>query len=157
MLAGPKRTPMRSVATRYCDNSLEHSLGGASFRRHLAGRVFGPVARAGARFFKNTRRCCRKPNSAQTFIAPGCKYSPDPLALAELEALAGALLAVLLAFAHARIAGQETIFAQAGTQLRVKNRERAGQSHAHRARLAADAATIHGGHHVHLILGAGKF
>src|ERR1700676_5812760 len=78
------------------------------------------------------------------------------LALAELEALAGALLAVLLAFAHARIAGQETIFAQARAQLRVEYRERAGQSHAHRARLAANAATIHGGHHVHLILGAGE-
>src|SRR5580658_9422016 len=34
------------------------------------------------------------------------------LALAELEALAGALLPVLLAFAHARIARQETVLAQ---------------------------------------------
>jgi hypothetical protein len=37
------------------------------------------------------------------------------LTLAELEALAGALLPVLLAFLHARIARQETVLAQART------------------------------------------
>ena len=36
------------------------------------------------------------------------------LALAELEALAGALLPVLLAFLHARIARQEPVLAQTG-------------------------------------------
>ena len=42
------------------------------------------------------------------------------LALAELEALAGALLPVLLAFLHARIARQESVFAQARAQLWIE-------------------------------------
>src|SRR5579864_3382164 len=66
------------------------------------------------------------------------------LALAELEALAGALLPVLLAFLHARIAGQKAILAQARAQFRIEERQRAGKPHAHRARLSADAAAVHG-------------
>src|SRR5580692_11759883 len=71
------------------------------------------------------------------------------LALAELEALAGTLLPVLLAFLHARIAGQKTILAQARSQLRIEDRQRARKPHAHRAGLSADAAAIHRGHNVH--------
>jgi hypothetical protein len=48
------------------------------------------------------------------------------LALAELEALAGALLPVFFAFLHARIARQKTVLAQTRAQLRIENRQRAG-------------------------------
>ena len=41
------------------------------------------------------------------------------LALAELEALAGALLPVLLALLHARIARQETVAAQSDAQVSI--------------------------------------
>ena len=44
------------------------------------------------------------------------------VALGELEALAGAFLAVLLAFLHARIAGEKTVRAQRGTKFRVETR-----------------------------------
>src|ERR1700730_2687173 len=66
------------------------------------------------------------------------------LTLAELEALAGALLPVLLAFLHARIARQKTVLAQARAQFRIEERQRAGKPHAHRARLPTHAAAIHG-------------
>ena len=42
------------------------------------------------------------------------------LALAELEALAGALLPVLLALLHPRIARQETVAAQSDAQVSIK-------------------------------------
>src|SRR3990172_6896146 len=63
------------------------------------------------------------------------------LTLRELEALAGALLPVLLALAHPRVARQKTVFAQAVAQLWVKERERPRKPHAHGAGLPACAAT----------------
>src|SRR6266849_341687 len=78
---------------------------------------------------------------------PGAKK----LALRELEALARALLSVLLAFLHARIARQKSVLAQRRTQLWIELRDRPRQSHAHGAGLAANAATMRGHNHVHLV------
>src|ERR1019366_5113519 len=66
------------------------------------------------------------------------------LALAELEALAGALLPVLFAFLHARITRQKPVFAQARAQFRLEDRQRAGKPHAQGARRSTHAATVHG-------------
>ena len=79
------------------------------------------------------------------------------LALGELEALACALLAVLLAFLHAGIASQKTVLAQRGTQFRVEAADGARQSHAHRSGLPANAAALGGAHHVDLVHQAGEF
>src|SRR3984885_7574268 len=82
--------------------------------RLLAGREFVPVSRdiAGA----NPKTKGPRPNR---------------LALAELEALAGALLPVLFAFLHARIARQKSVLAQPGAQFRIEDGQRAGKPHAH--------------------------
>src|SRR5260370_33317397 len=58
------------------------------------------------------------------------------LTLRELEALARALLSVLLAFLHSRIARQKSVLAQ---------------RRAHRASLSAHAAAMRRHHHVHLV------
>src|SRR5438270_7961342 len=73
------------------------------------------------------------------------------LTLRELEALARALLPVLLAFFHSRVARQESVLAQRRPQLRIEPRNRSRQSHAHRARLAAHSAAMRGHHHIHLV------
>src|SRR5712692_2198028 len=87
----------------------------------------------------------------------GCGTELIGLALAVLEALAGALLPVLLAFLHARIARQKTVLAQACAQLRVEPRQRPRQSHAHRAGLPAGPAAFCRGPHVHLVQRFGEF
>src|SRR5208282_1531128 len=79
------------------------------------------------------------------------------LTLGKLEALASALLAVLLAFLHAGIAGQKAVLAKSGTQFRVKEADGAGESHAHRAGLPANSATLSRGDNVHLFGDAGEF
>src|SRR5271155_2523993 len=92
-------------------------------------------------------------------LGPASLRKPDrkKLALAELEPPASALLPVLLAFLHARVARQESIFAQAGTQIRVQLRERAGKSHAHGPGLPAHAAALHRGFHFHLVVHLREF
>jgi hypothetical protein len=65
------------------------------------------------------------------FKSPG-----DSLALRELEAPAGFLLAVFLALDDARIAGQETFFLENGAQIRLVIDKRLGKAVAHGARLA---------------------
>src|SRR5258708_12141597 len=70
--------------------------------------------------------------------------SPEPqkLTLRELEAFARALLSVLLAFLHARVARQKSVLAQRRPQLRIEPRNRPRQSHAHRAGFSAHAAAV---------------
>src|SRR5882672_4628905 len=97
----------------------------------LAGREFAASRKAG-----RGRTCC--------------------LTLAELEALAGALLPVFLAFLHARIARQKTVLAQPCAEFWIEDGERAGKPHAQRAGLAADAAAIHSGHDIHRIRRLGE-
>src|SRR5712691_8533230 len=78
------------------------------------------------------------------------------LTLRELEALARALLSVLLALLHTRVARQKTVLAQRGPQLRIEPRNRARQSHAHRAGLPASAAAMRGHHDIDLLRQARK-
>src|ERR1700674_5861557 len=79
------------------------------------------------------------------------------LPLAELEALARALLPVLLALAHARIARQEAVLPQSRAQIGIEYRQRARKAHAYRAGLPAHATAVDRGHDVHLVAGVGKF
>src|SRR5208337_1427520 len=78
------------------------------------------------------------------------------LTLGELEALACALLAVFLAFLHTGIAGQKAVLAKCRTQLRIEAADGAGESHAHRAGLSANAATLRRGHDIHLLRDAAE-
>src|SRR5438067_5522869 len=70
------------------------------------------------------------------------------LPLAELEALAGALLPVLLALFAARIAREQAFALQLFAQLGVELDERAGNAQLHRACLSVHAAAGHRGQHV---------
>src|SRR5712664_4132639 len=114
---------------------------GGGSRRHrtascrlLAGRDLGRSARA------------HPPEFARAGLRP-----PEKLTLRELEALARALLSVLLAFLHSRIARQKSVLAQRRAQLWIEPRNGPRQSHAHRASLPAYAATMCRHHHVHLV------
>src|SRR5260370_1630386 len=64
------------------------------------------------------------------------------LTLAELEALSCALLAVFLAFSHARIASEKSVVSQSLAQIRIQNRKRPRKPHAHGACLPPNAAAI---------------
>src|SRR6195256_1629648 len=79
---------------------------------------------------------------------------PQKLTLRELEALTRALLSVLLAFLHSRIARQKSVFPQRRPQLRIESRNRTRQSHAHRPCLPAHAAAMRRHHHVYLVVTA---
>src|ERR1019366_4813706 len=63
------------------------------------------------------------------------------LTLRELEALTCTLLAVLLAFLHARVASEEAFGLHLAAEFRVEELESAGEAHADCIRLAMDAAT----------------
>src|ERR1700732_2189534 len=63
----------------------------------------------------------------------------DGLALRELEAPAGFLLAVFLALDDARVAGQETFFLENGAQIRLVIDKSLGKPGAHGARSAGGA------------------
>src|SRR5258707_5934104 len=76
---------------------------------------------------------------------------PNSLTLRELEALACALLPVLLAFLHTGVARQKSILAKSRTKLGIKAADRAGESHANRSRLPAHAATLGRGHNIDLL------
>src|SRR6202040_3290144 len=84
------------------------------------------------------------------------RVPPENLALAELEALAGALLPVLLALLHARIARQKAVLAKARAQFRIEQRQRGGKAHAPPARLSAYAAALPGCDDVHGSGGLGE-
>src|SRR5437588_2499545 len=70
------------------------------------------------------------------------------LPLAELEALAGALLPVLLALFAARIAREQAFTLQLLAQLGIELDEGAGNTQLHRACLAVHAPAGHRGQHV---------
>src|SRR4029077_1501282 len=98
------------------------------------------------------------PASSKSFNAipfkcpPLVKPHPAPtLPFAELEALARALLPVLLAFLDARVARQEAFLLELRPELDVVLDERARDAEAERARLAGDAAAGDGREHVELV------
>src|SRR4029079_2592996 len=74
-----------------------------------------------------------------------------PLTFTELEALARALLSVLLALLDPRVARQEAFFLQPRPQLEVVLHERARDAEAERAVLSGDAAARDGREDVELI------
>src|SRR6266481_2359034 len=76
---------------------------------------------------------------------------PQELALGELEALARALLSVLFAFLHSRIARQKSVLPQRRTQFWIEPRNRPRQSHAHRSGLPTHTAAVRRHDHVHLV------
>src|SRR6476646_11595922 len=78
------------------------------------------------------------------------------LALRELEAGAGALLAVLLALLHAGIAREETSLLETLAQLHVVELERAGDAVADRAGLAAGTAAVDRHHDVEFVVRLGE-
>src|SRR3990172_472957 len=78
------------------------------------------------------------------------------LAFRPLEALARALLAVLLALLHPRVAGEEAALAELGFQLGIRHHQGPGQPQAHRARLAGAAAAGDADFGVELVGGADK-
>src|SRR5881396_3358501 len=73
------------------------------------------------------------PASSRSFIAIPGKVPPSSLTFTELEALARASHAVLLAFLDARIRRQQAVFLQLLAQLRVVLDQRARDGEAHRA------------------------
>ena len=81
----------------------------------------------------------KKPRNAE---ASGVVQSRDDLAFRELEAAAGAGLAGLLAFLHARIAGEETGLLEDGAEVLVGLDEGAGDAVAQGAGLAGGAAAF---------------
>src|SRR3989304_4292473 len=78
----------------------------------------------------------------QTGCPDTCPLAPETcsLPLRVLEALAGALLAVLLALFHARVPRQKTVLAQRRAQVRVEPCQGARHAHPHRVSLSAGAA-----------------
>src|SRR6266851_5513684 len=110
--------------------------------RQLAGHDLVPASRNGAL----PRGRSKRPRGPLT----------QRLALGELESLSRALLTVLLALLHTRVARQETVLAQRRPQLRIETRNCSRQSHAHRAGLPANAAAIRGHDYVHLVRQARK-
>jgi hypothetical protein len=78
------------------------------------------------------------------------------LALAELEALPRAFLAVFLALSHARIARQKSVGPQPMAQIGIEDGKRAREAHAHRAGLTSHPAAIASCHYVKLVGGIRK-
>src|SRR6187200_287181 len=87
------------------------------------------------------------PASSRSFNAIPFKVPPllTELTLAELEALARALLPVLLAFLDACVARQEPFLLQSRPQLEVVFHQRPRDAEAQRPRLSGDAAAGDGG------------
>src|SRR5439155_10139344 len=81
----------------------------------------------------------------------------DRLPLAELEATAGAALAVLLALLHSAVAGQEAGAAEGDLEAVVVLGQRAAQAHDYGAGLAGRSAAVGVHHHVHLPRDVGDF
>ena len=69
-------------------------------------------------------------------------------ALAELRSFPGSLQAVLLAFLHTRVTGQESGFLQRGSQIRIRFAQSAADSVANSAGLTGQASTVHIDHHI---------
>src|SRR3954470_5272400 len=79
------------------------------------------------------------------------------LSLRELEASPRAALAVLFAFLHAAVAGEEAGVAQGLFERLVEADERAAQAHNDRAGLAGETTARGVDQHVHLATGVGDF
>src|SRR6218665_1603438 len=99
--------------------------------------------------FRVTEMKKRRPRGAPLWVS---RVSSKRLALGELEALAGAGLAGLLALFLAGVTGEVTGLLEGDAKLGIELQKRAGDAMGHRAGLAADAAAgdIHG--HVELVL-----
>src|SRR5690348_15699610 len=97
---------------------------------------------------------CRHP-AGHVFSSPWANWKPL-LTLAELETLPRALLAVLLTFAHARIARKKTVIPESVAQIGIENGKSARNPHAHGARLASNATAIDRGSDVKLAAGIGE-
>src|SRR5208282_587524 len=73
---------------------------------------------------------------------------PKSLPLAELEALSGALLPVLLAFFGARVTGYHALGLELAAQFRIELHKSARDAEAHRIGLSSDSAAADVGQHV---------
>src|SRR6202035_2881786 len=99
-------------------------------RLHAGRDLGGPLARtAGARSYVPSKLGTQQISKQFADLAVQDRDICHRLALGELEALACALLAVLLAFLHAGIASQKSILAQRRTQFRIEHGNRACQAH----------------------------
>src|SRR5579872_2770330 len=90
---------------------------------------------------------------------PLFRLPPGPmetLAFGELEPLARALLAVLLALVLARISSQEAKLLEPGPQFRVELHQGPRNTQTDRARLAGDTAAIGKNHDIELLHGLGR-
>src|ERR1035441_8941356 len=74
--------------------------------------------------------------------------SSNALALAELEPCASALLPVLLAFLHTRVAGHQAFGLEHLAQFGIELDQRAGNAQFDGISLCANAAALDGGHHI---------
>src|SRR3954464_1272245 len=83
------------------------------------------------------RQCRRKRRHSQTPVPVKARVS---LALRELEASAGFLLAVLFPLDDTRVAGEEALALQRRPQIRLVIGERLGEAVTHRPRLAGEPA-----------------
>src|ERR1700730_16425413 len=101
----------------------------------------------------------RETAGARSWAYTSCpaKLNTTRLALGKLEALARALLAVLLAFFHARIASQKPILTQRRAQFRVEHGNGASETHADRSSLSADSTTLGGDDYIHLVVQVREF
>src|ERR1700688_435128 len=126
------------------------------FCRLHAGRDLGGGACAKPPEFEAEYLKTRHPANLETTREYPRSWTAEPhrLALGELEALACPLLAVLLAFLHARIASQKSILAQRRAQFRIEHRNGARQAHANRSSLASDSTALGGDHYIPLIVQA---
>src|SRR6266478_1343466 len=81
---------------------------------------------------------------------------PKTLPLAELEALACALLSVLLTLFGARITRDHALGLQLGAEFSIEQHECARNAQAHRIGLSSDSAAAHVGQHVEVGRGVGR-
>src|ERR1035438_1913359 len=81
-------------------------------------------------------------------LVPSPLVPASALALAELESCASALLTVLLALLHARVAGQQAFGLEHLAQFRVELNQRACNAELDRIGLRSHAAALHRGDHV---------
>src|SRR6202030_3302397 len=125
------------------------------FCRLLAGRDLGGVACAKTPEFEAEYLLNSVPSKSRNHSripAVQDRGILHRLALCELEALARALLAVLFAFLHARIASQKSILAQRRAQFRIEHGNGSSQAHADRSSLPANSTALGGDDHIHLIV-----
>src|SRR5713226_601443 len=106
-----------------------------------------PVTRTMKRVRENFYCCAAYLGSNQNQLDPR-KLVLSKLALGELEALAGALLPVLLALLAARVAREKPFGLQLFAEFSVEHEQRAGNAHANCVGLSVNAAAGNIGHHI---------